>query len=249
MYVYTTPARAIRGSRTHQDTSRRGRTAGPASSRAANVALPALPLSHQRLVRFCDTILSSIHEISLLSIYPILKVHFSVFYSLPKMAPLNRIIIDTDPGMSPQRLHLSLTKQILGVDDVLAMLLAFAAKPEEIEILMLSVTYGNVEVERYKSPGGCRLGISLTLFRCLRNVVALFHVIEMELEWRKARGQLEGFETMLASKPIVAVGAEHSLEDELLMADYFRMLDSYTNKPLNTADHSPRWRRWACWCT
>jgi hypothetical protein len=62
------------------------------------------------------------------------------------------------------------------------------------------------------------------LFRsCLRNVVAIFHVIEKELEWRKARGQLEGFETMLASKPIVAVGADHPLEDELLMADYFRM--------------------------
>jgi inosine-uridine nucleoside N-ribohydrolase len=37
----------------------------------------------------------------------------------------------------------------LGVDDVLAMLLALAAKPEEIEVLLLSVTYGNVEVQRY----------------------------------------------------------------------------------------------------
>ncbi|RDL42089.1 uncharacterized protein BP5553_02068 [Venustampulla echinocandica] len=105
------------------------------------------------------------------------------------MAPLNRIIIDTDPG----------------VDDVLAMLLALAGKPEEIEILLLSVTYGNVEVRS-----------------CLRNVVALFHVIEKELEWRRARGQLEGFGAMLSSKPLVAVGAEHPLEDELLMADYFR---------------------------
>lgn len=108
------------------------------------------------------------------------------------MAPLNRIIIDTDPG----------------VDDVLAMLLALAAKPEEIELLMLSVTYGNVEVQS-----------------CLRNVVAIFHVIEKELEWRKARGQLAGFETLLASKPIVAVGAEHPLEDEILMADYFHGVD------------------------
>jgi hypothetical protein len=57
---------------------------------------------------------------------------------------------------------------------------------------------------------------------CLRNVVALFHVIEKEREWRKARGQLEGFEAMLSSKPIVAVGADHPLEDEILMADYFR---------------------------
>ena len=38
---------------------------------------------------------------------------------------------------------------VIGVDDVLAMLLALAAKPEELEILLLSVTYGNVEAQRY----------------------------------------------------------------------------------------------------
>jgi inosine-uridine nucleoside N-ribohydrolase len=38
---------------------------------------------------------------------------------------------------------------LVGVDDILAMLLALAAKPEEVEVLMLSVTYGNVEVQRY----------------------------------------------------------------------------------------------------
>jgi inosine-uridine nucleoside N-ribohydrolase len=32
---------------------------------------------------------------------------------------------------------------------MLAMLLAFAAKPEELEVLLLSVTYGNVDVQRY----------------------------------------------------------------------------------------------------
>ncbi|KAH8591680.1 inosine-uridine preferring nucleoside hydrolase-like protein [Bisporella sp. PMI_857] len=108
------------------------------------------------------------------------------------MAPLNRIIIDTDPG----------------VDDMLAMLLAFAAKPEELEILLLSVTYGNVEVTS-----------------CLRNVVALFHVLEKELAWRKSRGQLEGFGTMSFSKPIVAIGADHPLEDDTLAADYFHGRD------------------------
>ena len=64
------------------------------------------------------------------------------------MAALNRIIIDTDPGMSPQNLYLTLSNRAVGVDDVLAMLLALAAKPEEVELLMLSVTYGNVEVQR-----------------------------------------------------------------------------------------------------
>ncbi|KAL5116573.1 hypothetical protein ACEQ8H_005569 [Pleosporales sp. CAS-2024a] len=47
------------------------------------------------------------------------------------MAP-NKIIIDTDPG----------------VDDVLAMLLAFSAKYEELDILMLSLTFGNVQVQQ-----------------------------------------------------------------------------------------------------
>ncbi|KAH7330128.1 Inosine/uridine-preferring nucleoside hydrolase domain-containing protein [Rhexocercosporidium sp. MPI-PUGE-AT-0058] len=108
------------------------------------------------------------------------------------MAPLNRIIIDTDPG----------------VDDVLAILLALAAKPEELEILLLSVTYGNVEVQS-----------------CLRNVVALFHVLEKEKEWRRARGQLEGFEAMSSSRPIVAIGPEHPLEETILMADYFHGVD------------------------
>ena len=37
---------------------------------------------------------------------------------------------------------------IQGVDDVLAMLLAFSALPEELDVLMLSVTYGNVDVQK-----------------------------------------------------------------------------------------------------
>lgn len=64
------------------------------------------------------------------------------------MAPLNRIIIDTDPGMSSNDPWLYLSNEAVGVDDVLAMLLALAAKPEEVEVLLLSVTYGNVEVQR-----------------------------------------------------------------------------------------------------
>ena len=56
----------------------------------------------------------------------------------------------------------------------------------------------------------------------MRNVVSLFHVLEKELAWRKDAGRPLGFETMRATKPIVAVGAEHPLEDETLMADFFR---------------------------
>ncbi|KHO00072.1 Inosine/uridine-preferring nucleoside hydrolase domain protein [Metarhizium album ARSEF 1941] len=111
------------------------------------------------------------------------------------MAP-QKIIIDTDPG----------------VDDVMAMLLALSASPEELEVAMLSVTYGNVPLQS-----------------CLRNVVTMFHVLEKELQWRKSTGRAEGFEAMKRSKPIVAVGPEHSLEDNCLMADYFHGLDGLHN--------------------
>ncbi|KAL2154212.1 hypothetical protein VTH82DRAFT_2888 [Thermothelomyces myriococcoides] len=107
------------------------------------------------------------------------------------MAPKNRIIIDTDPG----------------VDDVLALLLALSASPEELEVAMISVTYGNVPLQS-----------------CLRNVVALFHVLEKEMAWRESTGR-PTYGALNAYKPIVAVGAEHALEDELLVADYFHGAD------------------------
>lgn len=46
--------------------------------------------------------------------------------------PANRIIIDTDPG----------------VDDVIAILLALSANPEELEVLLFSVVSGNTSVEK-----------------------------------------------------------------------------------------------------
>ena len=81
-----------------------------------------------------------------------------------------KIIIDTDPG----------------VDDILAMLLAFSALPEEIQVLLISVTYGNIDVEN-----------------CLRNVVSLFHHVEREMSWRQSKGRAPGFETLQKSKPLV----------------------------------------------
>ena len=71
-------------------------------------------------------------------------------------------------------------------------------------MLLISVTYGNIDVHN-----------------CLRNVVSLFHHIEKEIAWRKARGHDVGFETLLKNKPVVAVGPDHPLMDEMLMADYF----------------------------
>ncbi|KFY21855.1 hypothetical protein V493_07047, partial [Pseudogymnoascus sp. VKM F-4281 (FW-2241)] len=108
------------------------------------------------------------------------------------MAPQQRIIIDTDPG----------------VDDILALLLALSATPEEFEVLLISVTYGNVELDS-----------------CLKNVVALFHVLEKEKEWRKGMGLPQGFTTAETFKPIVAVGASHPLAEEILMADFFHGRD------------------------
>lgn len=61
----------------------------------------------------------------------------------------------------------------------------------------------------------------LTTCSCLRNVVALFHVLEKEMSWRESTGRAT-YGALRAFKPIVAVGAEHPLEDELLMADHFR---------------------------
>lgn len=61
--------------------------------------------------------------------------------------------------------------------------------------------------------------------RCLRNVVALFHVLEKENAWRRSSGRPEGFEALRTAKPIVAVGAEHPLQDDLLKADDFHGAD------------------------
>lgn len=105
------------------------------------------------------------------------------------MAPKNRVIIDTDPG----------------VDDVLAMLLALAATSEELQVILITVTFGNIDVRS-----------------CLRNVVAIFHVLEKELEFRKSKGMAPGFEGVTKFKPIVAIGASEPLQDLTSeSADYF----------------------------
>ncbi|KAH8676196.1 Inosine/uridine-preferring nucleoside hydrolase domain-containing protein [Xylariales sp. PMI_506] len=108
------------------------------------------------------------------------------------MAPKARVIFDTDPG----------------IDDMLAMLLALACSPEELELVMISVTYGNVPLKS-----------------CLKNVMAMFYVLQKEVEWRKSQGKPEGFGALRAYKPIVAIGPEHALEEEILMEDGFHGSD------------------------
>lgn len=50
----------------------------------------------------------------------------------------------------------------------------------------------------------------------------MFHILERELQWRRENGKLEGFGTLRASRPIVALGAEEPLEEQKMLADYFR---------------------------
>ncbi|RMZ78757.1 hypothetical protein DV738_g3662, partial [Chaetothyriales sp. CBS 135597] len=108
-------------------------------------------------------------------------------------APKNRVIIDTDPG----------------VDDVLAILLALSSPATELEVLLISVTHGNVDVHS-----------------CLRNVVSVFHTLDQELAWRKANNLKPGFEGITKFKPLVAVGADQPLEDAPTeSADYFHGID------------------------
>jgi hypothetical protein len=110
---------------------------------------------------------------------------------------------------------------------MLAMLLALASSPEEIELLMISVTYGNVPLQS-----------------CLKNVVSMFHVLDKEVEWRRSQGKPEGFASLKAYKPVVAIGPEHALEEEILMEDGFREFSAYvverpgfaTNKKLTCND-------------
>jgi inosine-uridine nucleoside N-ribohydrolase len=96
---------------------------------------------------------------------------------------------------------------------MLAMLFALASSPEELEIVMLSVTYGNVELKS-----------------CLKNVVTMFHVLDKEMEWRRSKGKPEGFGVLRAYKPIVAIGPEHALEEEILMEDGFRKIESMQHR-------------------
>lgn len=79
----------------------------------------------------------------------------------------------------------------------------------------------------------------LTPHSCLRNVVALFHVLEKEIAWRKENGKPEGFEALKTYKPIVAVGAEHPLEDDELAADYFRKTRPRNLKYTRARTHTP----------
>lgn len=108
------------------------------------------------------------------------------------MPAKRRIIIDTDPGN----------------DDVVAILLALAAPASELEVILISVVGGNVDVRA-----------------CLRNVVAIFHILAQEVAWRKTQGIPDSYDGVTKYKPIVAIGANEPLHDRTDNADYFHGTD------------------------
>jgi hypothetical protein len=50
----------------------------------------------------------------------------------------------------------------------------------------------------------------------------MFHILEREMQWRREKGRPEGFGSLRAFRPILAVGAEEPLESQKMLADYFR---------------------------
>ena len=86
-----------------------------------------------------------------------------------------KIIIDTDPG----------------VDDVLAIALAFMYPSNDAEIALITPVFGNT-----------------TVYHTVRNTVTLLNILDQEREWRNARG----YRLPRSDAPIVAIGAEGPID-------------------------------------
>ena len=111
------------------------------------------------------------------------------------------------------------------MDDILALLLALSSPADKLQVLLISLTFGNIDIQNV-----------------LRNTVAMFHVLELEREWRLENGKTLGYETLATHPPIVAVGAKEPLEGQQVMADYFRMPRS--SPSMNVANNWNGEGRW-----
>lgn len=82
--------------------------------------------------------------------------------------PAQKVIIDTDPvGWTPPPPWKSagFANRFQGIDDILSLLLLLSAKPEEIELELISLCQGNVEVDLcVLSTGRCGLSICRILY-------------------------------------------------------------------------------------
>lgn len=75
----------------------------------------------------------------------------------------------------------------------------------------------------------------------------MFHVIDKEIRWRNDNGKPRGFGSLSRFRPLVAVGAERPLADQMMMADYFRK-SLISDEEQGYADHKDGRRyRWSGW--
>ena len=86
-----------------------------------------------------------------------------------------KLVIDTDPG----------------VDDVVAISLAFLTPPNDVEIALITPVFGNT-----------------SLYHTVRNTVTLLTIIDQEREWR----QKNGYKVPRQDRPIVAMGADGPID-------------------------------------
>ena len=61
----------------------------------------------------------------------------------------NRVIVDTDPVRFVPRYLFTAKSRDQGTDDILALLYALSCSPNDLEVLLISVTFGNVNVQKY----------------------------------------------------------------------------------------------------
>jgi inosine-uridine nucleoside N-ribohydrolase len=87
-----------------------------------------------------------------------------------------KIVIDTDPG----------------VDDVLAMALAFLTPPNDTEIKLITPVFGNTSLDH-----------------TVRNTVTFLTVLDQEREWRRQGG----YRTPRSETPMVAMGADGPIDE------------------------------------
>jgi|SRR5579862_3660987 len=111
-----------------------------------------------------------------------------------------KIIIDTDPG----------------VDDVVAMALAFLTPPNDAEIALLTPVFGNT-----------------SLFHTVRNTITIVTIIDQEREWREHRG----YRLPRAESPLIAMGSEGPIDgSKVIDAKHFHGKDGIGEV------HSTVWR-------